>query len=121
MSWIVPWQGRDYDIDPSEFSGLELKQVKLRTSLTYKQLIQAVGQLDGEAICALFWTVDRRDNPDLRFEDYGGPPIKLIVAHLDGFEAAMDDLGKAIKETQPTSGSPGSPSSSDTPETSTTP
>lgn len=97
MSWIIEWNGREYDVDPSEFSGRELKEIKLRTQLTYAKLMDVVArEQDGEAICALFWTVDRRTNPDLKFDTYEGPPLKLVLAHLDGLNDAMEELGKAM-------------------------
>lgn len=127
MSWIIEWNGKDYDVDPAEFSALELKMIKERTGLTYTKLMDAVArEQDGEAICALFWTVDRRSNPDLKFSDYEGPPLKLILASLDGLSAAMEELGKAMKipemkaettQTTPTDG--GQPSSTTTQQLST--
>lgn len=129
MSWIIQWNGKDYDVDPSEFTGLELKKIKLRTGLTYSKLMDAVArEQDGEAICALFWTVDRRTDPDLKFDTYEGPPLKLVLAALDGLNTAMEDLGKAMgiqekkaetTQTTPTGG--GQPSSSSTPPPSTDP
>lgn len=128
MSWIIPWNGRDYDVDPGEFSAGELKLIKERTGLRYMELLErATKEMDGEAICALFWIVDRRSNPDLKFSDYQGPPLKLILLHLDGYNAAMEELGKAMgidektkaTQTTPTDGGPTSPSS--TPEPSTEP
>lgn len=121
MSWIINWNGKDYDVDPSEFSGRELKEIKLRTQLTYSKLMEAVArEQDGEAICALFWTVDRRTTPDLKFDTYEGPPLKLVLANLDGLNTAMEELGKAmgVEETTPTTettGTPSSPSSSPPP------
>lgn len=96
MTWIVQWQGREYDVDPSEFSAGELKLIKERTSLSYRKLIEAIGEQDGEAICALFWIVDRRADPNVKFGDYQGPPMKLVLSNLDGFNAAMEDLGKSM-------------------------
>lgn len=131
MSWIIEWNGREYDVDPSEFSAGELKLIKQRTGLTYRKLIEAIGEQDGEAICALFWVVDHRADPDVKFTDYQGPPMKLIIAGLDGFNTAMEDLGKAMgiqetkaetTQTTPTDGGPSSPSSTppSSTETSTT-
>ncbi len=127
MSWIINWNGKDYDVDPGEFSGRELKEIKLRTQLTYSKLMDAIArEQDGEAICALFWTVDRRSNPDLKFDTYEGPPLKLVLANLDGLNTAMEELGKAMgiqdkaeTQTTETTGSPSSPSS--TPPTETEP
>jgi hypothetical protein len=122
VSWIVNWDGVDYDVDPTEFSGGELKLIKERTGLTFKKLTEALGELDGEAICALFWIAKRRTQPDLKFADFDGPPLKLFLANLDGFHAAMDELGKAMgmPETPETSGSESSPSTPDGHEPSTT-
>ncbi len=119
MTWIVPWKGTDWDVDPTEFTGWELSQVKQRTGLSYMQLVDGVANLDGDAIRALFWTVERRNDPDLKFSDYDGPPLKTVIAHLAAFNEAMEEMGKALTPASP--GSPGSPSSTDTPEPSTTP
>lgn len=97
MTWIIPWNGKDYDVDPAEFSAGELKLIKERTGLTYMKLVTAaVTDLDGEAIAAMFWIVDRRSNPDLKFSDYDGPPLKLILINLDGYNTASEELGKAM-------------------------
>lgn len=112
MSWNVPWNGKEYDADPTEFSGLEMKAIKLRAGMSYKQLISGIANLDAEAINAVFWTVDRRDNPDLKLDDYAGPPIKVILPHLEAFNTAMEEVGKALT---PTTGSPSSSSNSDSP------
>lgn len=118
MSWIIPWNGVDHDVDPGEFTGREMKLVKDRTGLTYRTLIEAVAALDGEAVCALFWVVARRSDPDLKFTDFDGPPMKLVIDHFPEFGEVMDDLGKAL--TRATNGSPSSPTDSDGTETSTT-
>lgn len=114
MTWIVNWDGKEYDVDPTEFSGLELKKIKLRTGLTYKVLIEAIAQLDPDAINAVFWLVDQRDNPDLKFDDYAGPSIKVILPYLDAYNTAMDEVGKALNPGTPeTDGSPSSSSDPD--------
>lgn len=113
MSWIIPWNQVDYDVDPLEFSGLELKEIKLKAGFTFKQLIAAVGDLDADAIRALFWTVARRADPALTFSDYAGPTMREFLPHLDGFEEALSAgaVGKALGITKKTSETPGSPSS----------
>lgn len=122
MTWLVTWNDKEYDVDPSEMSGFELKLVKDRTGLSFKQLVNGIGQIDGEAIMAVFWIAARREAPDLKFSDFQGPPIRLVVANLEGFNDAMEELGKlapAPEETE-TSSSESSPSTSDTTEPSTT-
>lgn len=128
MTWTVPWNGKEYDVDPTEFTGLELSRIKQRASLTYRQLVHEIGQFDGEAIRAVFWTVDVRDDPNLKFSEYGGPPLSVIFPHMDAFNDAMAAAGKALgmpdpDETSETSGGPSSASSTEAPsptETSTT-
>jgi len=119
MTWIVPWKGTDWDVDPTEFTGLELSLVKQRTGLSYMQLVEGVANLDGDAVRVLFWVVERRNSPDLRFSEYDGPSLKTVIAHLPAFNEAMEEMGKALNPE--TGGSPGSPSSTDTPAPSTTP
>lgn len=124
MSWIVPWQGKDYDVDPHEFSAREMREIKRVTGLGYEELISALPKFDGDAIAALFWTVDRRDNPELSYASYDGPSLKVVMAQLDGLNAALEELGKAMgmeeTETDSTPTSPSSPNGSDGPEPSTT-
>lgn len=118
MSWIVNWNGREYDADPTEFSGIELKMMKERTGFSCLGVIKALCQeQDGDALRVLFWIIDRRKNQDLKFTDYAGPSLRVVLPHLDKLDAAlldaMGDLGKAKTATQTTgtSGGPGSPSS----------
>lgn len=123
MSWIVNWNGVDYDVDPNEMNGTELKLVKQMTGMLYRDLVRAVLAFDGEAINAVFWIAVRRTSPDLKFSDFDGPPLKLVLANLDGLNAAMEEVGKAMgmpDEIPETSGSGSSPSTPDTPEPSTT-
>lgn len=124
MSWIINWKGREYDVDPGEFSGLELKMIKERTGFNLMGLVRAMAQeQDGDALRVLFWTVDRRDNQDLKFTDYHGPSFSVVFPHLDGLNAALDaltgDPGKALTQTTETSGGPTSPSSTPPTETET--
>lgn len=114
MSWLVVWNDREYDVDPTEFTGLELKKIKLRTGLSYKDLVRGIADLDAEAINAVFWAVDQRDKPDLKYDEYAGPPIKVILPHLEAFNTAMEEVGKALNPGS--DGSPSSPSDADTPE-----
>lgn len=126
MSWIVKWNGVDYDVDPNEFSTGELKRVKILTGLSYRQLLEGIQAIDAEAIGVLFYIVDWRGDPNLKYDGYSGPPMGLVVASMTGFADAMDELGKALPDlpsptgTTPTDGSPSSPSTADTPEPSLT-
>lgn len=124
MSWIVPWQGKEYDVDPADFSGIELSMIKQRTGYSFKTLMSEVADLDADAMRALFWTIDRRTDPELKFGEYPGPSMATVLPHIEGFTAAMNALteGKArtATTTTATSGSQSSPSDSDGPEPSTT-
>lgn len=124
MTWIINWNGRDYNVDPTEFSGLELKMVKERTGFNLTSLCNALArEQDGDALRVLFWVVDRRDNQELKFTDYHGPSLSVVIPHLDGLNASLDaltgDLGKARTQTTETSGGPTSPSSTPPTETGT--
>lgn len=126
MTWTVPWNGKDYDVDPTEFTGLELSRIKQRAGLSYRELVRDIGQFDGEAIRAVFWTVDYRTDSSLKFSDYEGPPLAVVIPYMDAFNDAMLAVGKALgmpDETSATPGTPSSPSSTEAPsptETSTT-
>jgi len=122
MTWLVTWNGREYDVDPSEFTGLELKLIKDRTNLSFRDLVNGIARFDGEAVQAVFWAVARRDEPDLKFSDFQGPPMKLVVANIAAFNDAMEELGKAADPdpSPETTGSGSSPSTPDGPGSSTT-
>lgn len=119
MSWIVTWEGREYDIDPGEFNGLELSEIKKRAGFSYRQLMtEAIPDLDPDAWRVLFWTIDRRANAELTFGEYAGPPIRLLTENFAGYVPLVDALGKAIdsaipKPTSESDGSESSPSSTD--------
>jgi len=114
VTWLIEWNDRELNVDPLDLSGLELSLIKQRTTLTFRGLSAALQEVDGDAVRALFWIAERRTNPDLKFSEYEGPPIRLFLEHIDGLEKAIGDLGKA--PTPETSGSPSSPSDVDTPE-----
>ena len=116
MTWIVDWNGTEYDIDPGEFTGRELSDIKKRTGFTYRDLMfEALPAFDAEAIRALFWVIDRRTDPGLKFDDYDGPPIKVFIANFAGFPPLVDDVGKVLIAAIPeTNGSDSSQSTSDT-------
>jgi len=120
MTWLVNWNGTEYDIDPAELTGLEMAAIKQRAGFSYRQLMtEAIPDLDGDAIRVLFWTVDRRTNPDLKFSEYAGPPLKVFLGEFTQFVRLSEDLGKALTIPE-TPGSPSSPSASDGPGPSTT-
>lgn len=112
MSWLVDWDGTTYDVDPTEFTALEMSAIKQRAGLTFQQLLQRLVEFDGDAIRAVFWTVERRASPDLKFSEYAGPPVRVIMSQIGGLVAVIDQVGKAL----PASGSStsaGSASSTD--------
>jgi hypothetical protein len=109
VTYLVQWKGQELDIDPVDFSGLELGEIKRRTTYSFSQLITALRECDGDAVRALFWVAMRRTDPELKFGEFDGPPIRLFLQHIDGLGAAMDEgLGKD----QTTPASDGSPPSS---------
>lgn len=114
MSFVVDWDGKKYDIDPNEFTGLELAEIKIRTGWSYRELVRELGGLDSEAFRALFWTVDKRTSQELKFSDYDGPPARVYVPHYKALVGTVTGiLGKAIPgETTPTTETNGGPSSS---------
>jgi hypothetical protein len=115
MSFVVDWDGRQFDIDPNEFTGLELAEIKIRTTWSYRELIRELGGMDSEAFRVLFWTVDKRDNQELKFSEYAGPPPRVYVPHYKAFiDEVTGLLGKAVpkEETPTTETTGGQPSSS---------
>lgn len=121
MSHVVEWNGRKYDIDPTELTQMELKEIKKRTGLTFKGLVEGIGDLDPDTLLALFWVIDWRADQNVKFSDYEGPTLREVLPHvnelIDVINTAMPSVGK---ETSGTDGSPSSPSGSDTPPTSST-
>jgi hypothetical protein len=116
VTWLVNWNGKEYDADPTEFSGLELKKVKLRTGLKYKELINGISHLDPDALNAVFWVVDQRENPDLKFDDYSGPSIKVVLPYMEAWNEAMEEVGKALTPATESNGSQSSSSAAGAPE-----
>lgn len=117
MTWKVDFNGRTLDVDPTEMTGAELKRVKLLTGLSYRELINGIGAMDGEAILAIFYIAELRSNPDLKYTEYSGPPVRVVLENIGGFESAMDAVGKATGVTSETNG--GQPSPSSIPDSST--
>jgi hypothetical protein len=125
---IVEWNGREYDVDIREWPQLELEEVERCTLLDWRGLVLGAVNMEPTALRALFWTVDRRDNKDLKFGGYAGPPLKVWLPHLSEWQSLREDLGKLWNavmgaEGGPTpvdGGSESSPSDVDTPPPSTT-
>ena len=118
MTYMVEFNGHELNIDPADFTGLELSLVKQRSGLTFRSIAQGLQELDGDAIRVLFWVAERRHDPDVKFSDYEGPSLRFFMKHVDGLGEALDDLGKgASSETSPEmNGSPSSSSETDAPE-----
>lgn len=118
MSYTIEWKGQQLDIDAVDFTGLELSEVKKRTGLNFKALIEGLRDLDGDAVRAIFWVAMRRTDPELKFAEFEGPPLRLFLQHFEALNAAMEEgLGKdPASETSETDGSPSSPSDADTPD-----
>lgn len=114
MTFAVDWDGTEYDIDPNEFSGLELSEIKIRTTWSYRDLVREIGGLEADAFRVLFWTVDRRENPELKFSEYAGPPPRVYVPHFKAFVGEVTGLlGKAVPKAEtPTTETSGTPTSS---------
>ena len=55
-------------IDPTDIDGCEWRTVKKETGLTPKSVFEGAGEMDFEAIAALVWIVQRRDDPKLAFD-----------------------------------------------------
>ncbi len=112
MTWNVFWNGLEYDADPAGFSGLELQEIKQRTGLDFWPLLKGIPRMDPDATRAVFWTVDRRQNPELAFGDYAGPTFRDLLPYLGAYKTLVDDLGKAVETaTSEASEKPGIPSS----------
>jgi hypothetical protein len=120
VSLVVEWQGREYDVDPSELSQRELDLIHQKTGLGWTDLLVGGVRCNATAIRALFWVVDRRADEKITFSDFDGPPMRLWIEHLAAFKAISDDLGKQITAAIGEDGLDASPSAADTPPTSST-
>ncbi len=122
MSFVVDWDGKEYDIDPNEFTGLELAEIKIRTTWSYRELVRAIGGMESEAFRVLFWTVDKRTDPELKFSEYAGPPPRVYVPHYKALCSEVTgilNLAVPKEEETPTTetngGQPSSPNSDTSP------
>ncbi len=120
MTWLVQWNGEVYNVDPTDFDGLELSQIKKATGLDYQELIFGLGKLDSDAFRAVFWVVDRRKNAELKFSEYHGPTMGVILPHLDGLNEALEAVGKAMGLSATNGGQPSPNSTDSSSETATT-
>jgi hypothetical protein len=120
VSLVIPWQGKEYDIDPGNFAIAELRAVKERTGLTYPKLIDGLADMDPDAIAVLFWTVARRDDSALKYSEFAAPTINELLPYWSAVGEWGDAVGKAITGTGDEAGSPGSPSGTDSTVPSTT-
>lgn len=108
MSLPIEWKGRTVDVDPEEYSTLELGEVYKRTGLNYPELLLGVLSGNGDAVRALFWVVDRRDDPELKFDGYAGPPMRVWRELLPHFSVLSVELGKATVAAEAATATPGS-------------
>lgn len=131
MTLLIDWDDKTYDVDPLGFSMRELDLIEQRTGMSWRKLVVAAYELSPNAVRALFWVVDQRREPALKYSEYDGPPITAFLAHLDAYAEIMASLGKRLRdvarieleaeEPSGTGGSDESPSIVDTPPSSTTP
>lgn len=99
MSWIIQWNGKDYDVDPLDFSMAELSAIHERTGLKgFHALMDAMSTQDPDAWKAAFWTVDRRQDPELKWTCYDGPTTRVILQAMHGFDPKklMGDLAGLV-------------------------
>lgn len=95
MSLPIEWNGKTYDVDPEEFTMQELGLIKDRVGLGYPELVMGALSGHGDAVRALFWLVDQREDPKLKFASYPGPPGKVWKQMLPHFSLLASDMGKA--------------------------
>lgn len=122
---MLQWNGNSYDTDPASLTMGELETLSQRCEITgFQDLIDRLKRVDHIGWKAMFWTQDRRRQPDLRWDGYDGPPLRVLldagVVFRSGKAAETEDEqeGKAPTEVD---GSEPSPTSSDTPPPSSTP
>lgn len=122
MSLIVQWEGRDYDLDLTGYSGRDLDALEQRTGETWRWSLVGMCSLKPNAVRSPFWLTDRRENPDLKWSEYDGPPVSVVMPHVPALRGIVDAVGKAIIPPQvpDTGGSDDSPSTVDIPPDSST-
>jgi hypothetical protein len=119
VPWPIDWNGSERDFDPTDFTVRELSEIRRVAGFNgLMELITAIQAMDPDAFRAVFWTVDRRDNGDLRFGDYDGPTMRQVINSLKSLaimEDEEEEPGKDDSSTSTTDGSPSSLNGSDTP------
>lgn len=121
---MLQWNGNSYDTDPASLTMGELETLSQRCEITgFQDLIERLKRVDHIGWKAMFWTQDRRRQPDLRWDGYDGPSLRVLldagVARAGKTAEPEDEQeGKAPTEAD---GSEPSPTSSDTPPPSSTP
>src|SRR5688572_11795158 len=108
MSVIIWWNDLDYEVDPSELLAAEMKLIKQRTGMGFSEMVHGLVTVDPEAVQAIFWINDHRRDPEIKFSEYSGPPLKVFVPSIPALSAAMEELGKDMPDSpDETSGSGG--------------
>lgn len=127
MTVLVQWKGRDYDLDVRNLTTRELDLIQQRTALDWYDVLNGLVRVEPNAIRAIFWVHDQRDDAALSFRDYDGPPLSVVLDDLPQLRDVMQAVGKAIRVVvgpDASTGPPASgalPSNVDTPPASSTP
>lgn len=65
----VTLDGQQITIDPTDIDGVEWRDIKQATGLTPKKAFEAVSEMDMEALAALVWVVQRRDDEEVQYDE----------------------------------------------------
>lgn len=118
----ITWDGKHYDLDPSELPMRLLGLIEEATGFDLPSLIGQMCRLDSNAVKSVTWVQDLAENPGLDFASYDGPPAKVVWPHLTALKDLVESMGKALTgHGFETGGSPGSPATSASGEPSSTP
>lgn len=86
--------GRGYLCRPGDVTGLEWRDIKRETGLSQKQVLEALGELDLEAVCAVTWALARRDDPDVEYEALlGGITLESLAGLGEDEPGEADGAG----------------------------
>lgn len=115
----VEWNGNVYFTDPSDLTMGELETIAQRSDVTdFADLIGRLRRVDHIGWKALFWTQDRRRDPNLRWDGYEGPTFRVLLdagAIWSQKRDQPDPEVEAGKEQTAADGSAVSPNDTDTP------
>lgn len=77
---MIEWNGRQYNPDPTYLTMGEYEAISQRCDVIgLVDMIRRAARVDHIAWKAIFWAQDRRHDPDLKWSDYEGPTMRVVL------------------------------------------